>query len=1290
MIRKKNSAKQLSKEKYSQLSTEEKSKKNRFVLCLNKLCNHINKKPAAATKVEETINLVSSYEYIITADLQDSFNQRKIVDSKLPYMGFHSPFGDNYILLRSPQGLLNQSEELEMLVKVVLKEGVQAGYVRVHADNIYVMGHTQAEAIDRWERVLKALEDNNLKLSPKKTACFPNKLDLLGWIKEGKFLIPDPHRQNTLLTCTKPENIKQLRSFLGSYHTFYKCQKKHNMLLSPLTKLLSQNPPPSQKIHWTPELDEVFTKAQSAAKSLDKLYTPKPSDQLAITSDYAEKGTNMEAGISATLWALVQTNWLVVARMSAEIQPQQKNLHPCDGEATASYVAGKTSTFSVPIKASLKKTLSLVDSKPLVEAAKLLNRGKFSTSKLINNVLSSISDLNLDFQHISGKLSKNCPDDFGSRFPTACPDPNSCKLHSFIRECTSFTVSRVELTVSLEQEGAIIGQIQRQDDSVIRDILTGKATLPLNNKRAFAYLQSRDQDLLRVRELLLAGQRPSEKRGFKPVKHFFRSDIHTTIDRTGCIMVVKRNRQTLVTRELVVVPDSMSMGLLYSLHLNLNHPSNDQLHKAVDTRFFITDLANKCKSITEDCTPCSSIKSIPTEVYEYKQNVVPDHPGKAFTVDVMKECKKIVVVAADNFSGFIATVFANTEKEVDLRDAIIRAVCPFMASSLSRIRVDRAPGFAKLSTKAATLAEIGIDMELGECKNKDALAIVDKKIQELRSAIKKISPSHTVLNQMTLSKATTVVNESIRHHKLSAKEIQFSRDLTSTTNLQLDDEVIKAKIEEHRTLNNPYSAKSKSTFQKPASRAEASQGQLVFLKNEGSKNRRRDLYIVIAVDQSSDILTICKIRNVISNKSASMVPHDPRYRYNVSQTDIFLAPNQPPPPINHEAFYMAEETEAVTNLPEVRNKQDLQTDEEDTEDDDIVWFQNNEPAGQTQPAEQIGQIMTTAPLLDISVEVNPLEEEELEENVDELPEDEQYWDQAHVIGHSDDQLEDQGEGADDEEDDDDSDDDELLVQLNQDIVHLVRPKFPTKGKFIKFKRQNASRIAQDFYIPANKYSYAQITDKLKPDKFGRVYFNIRYPNNTTDGIYLARGDITTNDFIWDIIEEEEFLQQGELAQIDGAIITPHSLTPDSSPQHPHLQIIPCSSPDWDHSPERLTEDNAFLWEDEPLRALTASDLLEANGDLAEKEDHNDSIKSPLGTFRRQPAIRRKKTQCSGFASNLIPHPSHTHTVHLKKANNLYSLLTPHRPVLPELVDLDKSQELDLALEMIPGAERLIN
>ena len=118
--------------------------------------------------------------------MKDSFNQCWISQNKITYMGFHSPFGGQpYVFLRSPQALLNQSEELEQLASEVFKEGILYGDTRVQADNIYAMGHTMEEAVDAWEAILQAADNNNIKFSAAKILCFPNKMDLLGWIKEG-------------------------------------------------------------------------------------------------------------------------------------------------------------------------------------------------------------------------------------------------------------------------------------------------------------------------------------------------------------------------------------------------------------------------------------------------------------------------------------------------------------------------------------------------------------------------------------------------------------------------------------------------------------------------------------------------------------------------------------------------------------------------------------------------------------------------------------------------------------------------------------------------------------------------------------------------------------------------------------------------------------------------------------------------------------------------------------------------------------------------------------------------
>ena len=44
-----------------------------------------------------------------------------------------------------------------------------------------------------------------------------------------------------------------------------------------------------------------------------------------------------QVGISATLWAMIEGQNLVVAIMSTKLEKSQQNLQPCDGETIACY-----------------------------------------------------------------------------------------------------------------------------------------------------------------------------------------------------------------------------------------------------------------------------------------------------------------------------------------------------------------------------------------------------------------------------------------------------------------------------------------------------------------------------------------------------------------------------------------------------------------------------------------------------------------------------------------------------------------------------------------------------------------------------------------------------------------------------------------------------------------------------------------------------------------------------------------------------------------------------------------
>ena len=87
---------------------------------------------------------------------------------------------------------------------------------------------------------------------------------------------------------------------------------------------------------------------------------------------------------------------------------------------------------------------------------------------------------------------------------------------------------------------------------------------------------------------------------------------------------------------------------------------------------------------------------------------MPDHPGQSFTVDILKACNKKILVATDNFSGFISTVFVPSEKQEDLNDGVIMPVTTFKAATMAKIRVDQAPAFKALTSKPSNLRDVGI------------------------------------------------------------------------------------------------------------------------------------------------------------------------------------------------------------------------------------------------------------------------------------------------------------------------------------------------------------------------------------------------------------------------------------------------------------------------------------------------------------------------------------------------------------------------------------------------------
>ena len=939
----------------------------RFVNLFNQLNEYIKLEPSQPESISSVLYEAGQWNYMISGDLTNSFYQRWIAKNKLPYMAFHSPYKGMYVLARSAQGMKNQSEGLDQMLKVILGDLIKQGRARKIADDIQAGGQTVNEAIENFGHVLEAFQKNNIKIDPNKTKIFAKRLPIFGWIKEGQHIKPDDHRILAIEKSQRPKTVTELRSYLGSYKVFYKHMPKMSVILDQLQQITGEKNSKAE-IKWTDSLIKAFEESKAAIKNVQPLYLPKRSDQLAITLDWSEKG------IGATLWALLKNKKEIVCFFSSPLKGGQSKWPPCDGEGLA--VCSAIDRFSNYIRESYLPTLICSDNKPAVQAALLLSKGIFSSSPRLNKLLSNCNTYPISFHHLSGKLALNEESDIQSRNPSTCNEPNCpvCvhmleqanilddpifgtrkKTHKF----EHIDIGRTFLNkspcnpdchtcnflqeVDFDLEHSLQDNISKEAlcSLQIQDILKGEKAFPyLNNRKILIQVQRNDPVLSKLRQNLQSGNRPTSRNTkSNDLKTYLGFD--PKLDHDGLITVERMIKPHLINTKVPVIPPNFAKSILLAAHLKMGHPKPTQLEKLVSRSFCSLRTKNLIKELFNNCYTCQADLTIPKEQPNFVTETKPQYPGAYWSCDVMKHGNKNIMVCTDNFSSFTVCTFINSEKQLECENAIVSLIFPFKAASGEvNVRVDTAPGLTAMINHSSQLfQEAGIFLEPGDAKNKNSLAKVDKTMAELRGILRTISTDGSMLSVLSLQKAVNILNLRIRSCNLSAREIMFSRLQDTNANIVLNDKTIAKELYDKRLKANEYAANNKRS--KPRKSVSSIQKHsLVFLKQDSAKDKSkvRDLYIVMEIDDDKQQLYIQKMLNPITDKKAN-TSNSKQYR--VKFSDVYFAPSQHENakiPYDLDDTYHSESETMV--IPKVKKKSickyfSLDTDQEDDFDFDM-------------------------------------------------------------------------------------------------------------------------------------------------------------------------------------------------------------------------------------------------------------------------------------------------------------------------------------------------------------------
>ena len=817
----------------------------RLVTAFNEVGKYCKPQPSLMPNVDSTLRSIARWKFLIKTDLTKAFFQIPLSKDSMKYCGVVTPFKGVRVYTRCAMGMPGSETALEQLMCKILGSLVEEGCVAKIADDLYCGGNTEQELLSNWTKVLTLLHETGVKLSSSKTVIAPRETTILGWIWQQGTIRASTHRIAPLASCEKPKTTKAMRSFLGAYKVLARVIPHASSYLSPLDKM-THGKKSSDKLDWSEESSLAFQRAQAHLKNSKSITLPKEEDQLWIVTD----GASSTKGLGAVLYAQKDNGLNIAGFFSQQLKPTHQKWFTCEVEGLS--IAAAIKNFEGFIIQSKHRTIVLTDSKPCVDAYNKLLKGQFSSNARLSTYLSTISRHHVLVRHLAG--TANLPADFASRNPVSCDSPESCATCNFATDLDTSVVMSVSTA----------------------DILSGSASLPFVNRKAWAKTQSESYDLRRTRAHLTQGTRPSHKEtSIKTVKQYLN---RVTIASDGLI-VFNRTDPFSPPRECIVVPREILHGLVMALHLRLGHPSTNEMSKVFKRYFWAISMDEAISSCASSCHQCVSLKKTPRALVTQSTSDPPAAVAYQFAADVMRRNCQLILIVREYVSAFTWAMVIPSEKHQDLRSALIRLLVGVVPREgpLSSVRTDAATGFQAL-VNDAELESTRIAVEIGNPKNVNKNPVAEKAIQEVEEELCRLSQPNKQVTDTALAKTVASLNSRIRTDGLSAREIMFQRDQFTNSQIPVNDRSLISAKHSRSTLNNISSAKSKAHGRPPHPPTDTTPGDLVYLYSEKDKHGGRCRYIVTSTDNEW-----CSIRKFTGSTLSNSA-------YRVKRSEVYKVP----------------------------------------------------------------------------------------------------------------------------------------------------------------------------------------------------------------------------------------------------------------------------------------------------------------------------------------------------------------------------------------------------------------
>lgn len=167
-------------------------------------------------------------------------------------------------------------------------EGILQGipHVLVYIDDILVADGSTSEHLETLERVMSRLGQYGVRLKEAKCKFMLPSVEYLGFHIAGDGIRPTEEKRRAITNAPPPEDVTQLKAFLGLVNYYSKFLPNLAGILAPLYKLLGKQ----QRWYWGKDQEEAFKKAKSLLVSDIVLAHFDPTKKLILSCDASPYG----------------------------------------------------------------------------------------------------------------------------------------------------------------------------------------------------------------------------------------------------------------------------------------------------------------------------------------------------------------------------------------------------------------------------------------------------------------------------------------------------------------------------------------------------------------------------------------------------------------------------------------------------------------------------------------------------------------------------------------------------------------------------------------------------------------------------------------------------------------------------------------------------------------------------------------------------------------------------------------------------------------------------------------